>query len=178
MHKDKNNQINNRIIDCISCALMGGEIETIGGTIASTEYFSAQQDYSVPIIGFIIISSKRHIQSIDEFTCDERKDFIEFLYKVRKSMREALDVETVYIIQEEDTSHFHIWLFPNYVWMKQFGKKIKSVDPIMQWAKGNLWTKENLQKVQEATESVRKLMCCKQMAIEDILLEEEYEKRF
>ena len=119
---------------CLSCSLLKGELQCIGGIISATEHFVAQQDYAVPIPGFIIISSKRHIQSIDEFNSQERNDFIEFLCKIRKGMRECLKIKTVYLIQEEDASHFHLWLFPRYDWMKQFGKKIKSVKPIMKWA--------------------------------------------
>lgn len=140
---------------CISCALQRGELETIGGIIATTNYFEARQDYSVPIPGFIIIASKRHIKSIDEFTPEERSDFIEFLYALRKRMREQLGVQIVYLIQEEDATHFHLWLFPQYDWMKKFGSKIKSVKPIMQWAKEHLQTKENLDAVKKAVEKLK-----------------------
>ena len=109
--------------NCTSCALQRGEKESIGGIIAATNYFEARQDYAVPIPGFIIISSKRHIQSIDECTQEERYDFIEFLHKIRCALRQTVAVHTVYIIQEEDAKHFHVWLFPRYDWMEPLGKK-------------------------------------------------------
>ncbi len=140
---------------CLGCALTKGELETIGGIIAETPYFQARQDYAIPIPGFVIIGSKRHIQSIDEFTSAERTDFIELLFTMRKRMRERLSIDTVYLIQEEDSPHFHIWLFPRYDWMKDFGKKIKSVKPIMQWAKEHLTEPENIQAVQEAAEKLK-----------------------
>jgi len=103
------------------------------------------------------LASKRHLQSVDEFTDEERSDFIDFLCRVRKGMREALGIQVVYLIQEEDTSHhFHVWIFPRYDWMlEEFGKKIQSVRPIMEYARENLKTPNNLKKVDEATEKMK-----------------------
>lgn len=140
---------------CLGCGLTKGELGTIGGILAETPYFQVRQDYAIPIPGFVIIGSKRHIQSIDEFTPAERTDFIELLYTMRKRMRERLSIDTVYLIQEEDSSHFHIWLFPRYDWMKEFGKEIKSVNPIMQWARENLTKSEDIQAVKEAAEKLK-----------------------
>lgn len=140
---------------CLGCALIKGELETIGGVLAQTHYFQARQDYAISIPGFVIIGSKRHIQSIDEFTPAELTDFIELLYTMRKRMRERLSIDTMYLIQEEDSSHFHIWLFPRYNWMNKFGKKIKSVKPIMQWAKKHLTKPEDIRAVKEAAEKIK-----------------------
>lgn len=128
-----------------------------GGLIAESEHFTAGQDYEIPIPGFVILASKRHLQSVDEFTEAEQKDFIEFLCRVRKAMREALGIDVVYLIQEEDTSdHFHVWVFPRYDWMtEQFGKKIQSVRPIIEYVREHLQTPENLKKVDEVIEKLR-----------------------
>ena len=148
-----------KMIACLACAIQKKEAELPGGVIASTKHFEAQPDFEYPIPGFVVLVAKRHMQSVDEFTPEERKDFIEFLCNVRKSMRKALNIQTIYLIQEEDTtSHFHVWLFPRYEWMeKQFGKKIESVKPIMKYAKEKLKTKENLEKVYAAIKKLKKL---------------------
>jgi diadenosine tetraphosphate (Ap4A) HIT family hydrolase len=143
---------------CISCALQRGEISSIGGIVAATQHFLVQQDYEVPIPGFMIISSTRHIQSIDELTIAERSDFIELLAKVRCAMREVLQIKTVYLVQEEDSSHFHLWLFPRYSWMKNREKKIDSVKPIMRWAQEHLNTPENIRHVELVAHSLRDYM--------------------
>jgi len=142
-------------IDCLGCARHNGEI-TIGDIVKS-KYFDIHQDFEIPIPGFIIMSSKRHIQSIDEFTEAEQRDFIKFLCRVRTSLRKVLGVKVVYLIQEEDTSHhFHVWIFPRYDWMtKKFGHKIQSVRPIMEFARENLKTDSNLKKVNNATQKLK-----------------------
>lgn len=140
---------------CTGCSLQQGILETIGGVIASTLFFEARQDYAVPIAGFVILASKRHVQSIDEFSHEERQDFIEFVYTLRKQMREKLNIQIVYQVQEEDASHFHLWLFPRYEWMNDLGHKLNSVKPIMQWAKVHLNTPENIDMVKRAVEVLR-----------------------
>jgi len=140
---------------CTSCALNRGEIRAPGGVIAKTQYFIAQQDYTVPIPGFIIIASLRHIQSIDEFTPEERHDFIEFLYNIRRALKTALNINIVYLIQEEDASHFHLWLFPRYEWMSAFDGKLASVKPIMKWAQEHLWYEEHLECIIDGVNQVR-----------------------
>jgi diadenosine tetraphosphate (Ap4A) HIT family hydrolase len=145
--------VENQSKPCISCALQTRKIECI--VIASTNHFEAQQDYVVPIPGFVIIASKRHVQSLDEFTADERKDFIEFVYKMRNGMRTVLNINTVYMIQEEDSAHFHLWLFPWYEWMHTFGQNITSLKSIMKWAQENLNTHENSQIVKETAQKLK-----------------------
>ncbi len=133
---------------CVGCALQSGEFKGFGELIASTQYFEVRQDCYLLIPGFMVISSKRHVQSIDDFTQEERHDFIDFVYKIRRHMREILNIDTVYLIQEEDSKHFHLWVFPRYEWMEEkFGTGIRSVKPIMQWAQEHLDTTDNLNQV-------------------------------
>lgn len=149
---------NKKEISCIACAIQSGTAEAPDGVIATSLYFQAEQDFEIPIPGFIIIASKRHIFAVDEFTDDEKLDFINFLTKVRSAMRTTLHIEHSYMILEEDTtsSHFHIWLFPRYDWMKEkFGTKIESVKPIMKWAIENLKTDNNLSDIKFATQELR-----------------------
>jgi diadenosine tetraphosphate (Ap4A) HIT family hydrolase len=140
--------------DCLGCARERGEIIT--GTLTTTEYFDAHQDFEIPIPGFIIISSRRHLKSVDEFTEEEQADFIKILTTVRRTMRSSLGIDAVYLVQEEDTSHhFHLWLFPRQEWMIPFGRKIQSVRPIMEHAREHMKTAENLKLVNEAIEKMK-----------------------
>lgn len=143
-------------VSCLGCARENGETERMD-TILTTEHFDAHQDFEIPIPGFIIISSRRHLQSVDEFTDKEKLDFINTLIAIRAGMRKALNIDTVYLVQEEDTSHhFHIWVFPRYNWMaEKFGKKTPSLRPIMEYARENLKTAENLKKVEDAINKLK-----------------------
>lgn len=142
-------------IACLGCAREKGEVSL--GNIIKSKHFDAHQDYEIPIPGFIIVSARRHIQSVDEFTDEEQRDFIEFLCRLRSAQRQVLSIDIVYLVQEEDTSHhFHVWMFPRYDWMaEKFGSKIPSVRPIMEYARENLKTEENIQEVETATQKLK-----------------------
>lgn len=137
-------------VGCLGCAREDGTTERIG-TVLTTEYFDVHQDFEVPIPGFMILASRRHFESIDQLTPDELTDFTSVLMRSRQAMRKALGIDTVYLFQNEDTAHhFHMWLFPRYPWMtEQFGVKIESVRPIMQYAKEHLMTPENIARIEK-----------------------------
>lgn len=143
-------------VSCLGCARENGEMERVG-TVLTTEHFDAHQDFEIPIPGFIIISSRRHFDSVDEFTKEEKVDFIDTLTRVRSGMRKALGIDTVYLIQEEDTAHhFHVWVFPRYDWMSEkYGKKTPSLRPIMEYARENLKTTENLANVEKTATKLK-----------------------
>lgn len=127
--------------------------------VVETEFFEAHQDWEVPIKGFFIIAPKREMESFDDLSDKEAKDFILLLKKLRKAMREVLDIEDVYIFQNEDTEHnFHVWVFPRHGWMEKFGRGIESVRLIMNYAKENMATEENKEEVREAAKKVRDFM--------------------
>jgi diadenosine tetraphosphate (Ap4A) HIT family hydrolase len=144
-------------IDCIACSIQSGEVALPVERIAETNYFVAEQDFEYPIEGFTVIVAKRHIKSFLEFTDEEQKDFISFLIKCRKAMKEKLGIEEITIIQEETTnsSHFHIWLFPWHSWMSDYKKKIDNVMKIMEMAKKEHSNEVELLKIKESTKKLK-----------------------
>ncbi len=157
LHKITDLKGRKRELDCIACSIQNGKVEN-PGKMAENEHFVAEQDYEIPIPGFVIIASKRHVYSIDELTQIEQETLIKFVFRLRKAMRELLDIKCVYLVHEEDTqnSHFHLWLFPRFKWMDdKFGTKVQSLKPIMDYARKNLKTEQNLHKVDDAIEKLR-----------------------
>jgi len=131
-------------------------------SVAQSQFFDAHQDWLIPIPAFFIIAPKdneRTISSWDDFTEEEAQDFILLLKEVRTAMRELLDIQDVYTIQNEDTEHnFHVWLFPRYEWMEQFGRGIDSVRTIMEHAREQRNTEEERNKVREVASEVKKFL--------------------
>lgn len=117
---------------CIGCQIQDGSFKVNGGFIHETENFNVIQDYLIPIPGFMVLQSKRHITSIEEFNEDEQIEFTYFLFKIRKAMKKVLSIKTVYFVQEEDSCHFHLWLLPIYDWME---KGISNARKNMNYAK-------------------------------------------
>lgn len=119
--------------------------------LLETENFIVNQDWEVPISSFLILATKDDkMKRITEFGSEMQVEFINLLVKVRKLMSDVLQIEEVYFFQNEDTEHdFHVWIFPRHKWMDEFGRKIESVRPIMNYAKENMWTRDNLLEVED-----------------------------
>lgn len=146
-------------VKCIGCAIQKGILKRYGGLVTETKYFDVQQDYEVPIPGFFVIASKRHIVGFADFNKEEKKEFIDLICKLRKGMKEVLKIKYISLLFREDIieskvnpSHFHIALLPKYDWMK----KLPSNPEILKYAIKNLKTKDNLKKVNEATKKIKK----------------------
>lgn len=148
-------------VRCIGCACTEAG-KDVPGYVIETELFHAHQDQEVPIPGFVILSTKRHIESITDFTDAEASEFIMLARHIRQAQREVLGIENVYLIQEEDTvDHFHLWLLPRYDWMKDeahFGSKVGSARNVLKFARENMKTPENIALVNESAEKLRKYL--------------------
>lgn len=145
-------------VKCIGCACSEAG-KAVPGYVIETELFHAHQDQEVPIPGFVILSTKRHIDSIADFTDAEASEFIALARHIRQAQREVLGIENVYLIQEEDTEdHFHLWLLPRYEWMQdeaKFGRKVGSARNVLKYAEEQMKTPENIALVKESAEKLR-----------------------
>lgn len=120
-------------MDCLSCKIVNGEIPGVL-RLATTTSFDVHQDYEVKIPGFIIITSKRHIHSIDEMSPVELVEFVNALYKIRHVLREVLGITSVNLFQKDTPlKHFHFWVFPRYEWMdEKYGTGSDSMKKIIE----------------------------------------------
>lgn len=127
--------------------------------IIVTEFFDVHQDWMMPISGFFIIEPLRKIRSIAELNDQEALDFINLIRKIRLAMKDILGIENIYLFQNEDSQYgFHLWMFPRHQWMEQFGRKIESVKPIMNYARDNMANEEIFQQVRESAAKMRDYM--------------------
>lgn len=133
--------------ECMGCSIEKGEIIPPGGIIYKDEYFILAQDPEIPIDGFIIINSRRHINSFTEMTKEERNSFVELLYKSEKAIKDLNIAEKVTIVQEERSKHLHVWIFPHNDWMNEkFGKGISYLRDICAYAQEHA-TKDDKDKI-------------------------------
>lgn len=145
--------------ECIACEIGKGNIIPPCGIIKETKNFFIQQDLEIPIKGFLIIASKKHIRSIAQLTIEEVKELTELIYKSRLTLNEISDINEVVIIQEERSSHFHVWLFPKYNWMNElFENSLTDIRKIMQYAKLNMKNEKNIREVLSTADFIRNLM--------------------
>jgi len=149
--------IDNQIVDtnCIGCSLVNKKITPHGGIIFESKYFIVAPDIEIPIPGFIIISSKRHVSSTMDFSPEELQDFNQVLIKTRKAIKQAYPNISITIIQKESRPHFHLWLFPKFDWMNSFGDKLSGISDILEYSRNNLKTEANLKKILETNAKIK-----------------------
>lgn len=152
--------------ECIGCAIVRGEVNLPGGIIYDGKSIILAADPEIPIPGFLIITSKRHIQSFAELYTKERIEIVNTIALAEKAIKDLNIAETVTIVQEERSKHFHIWIFPNQEWMKEkFGYGLQYLREINSYAKQNA-SDEDIEKVINTADAVKAYMInhgiCKQ----------------
>jgi len=99
-------------IDCMGCAIAAGGMPVPGGFIQRARYFVVHQDPLIPLPGFLVIASRRHIHSIGEMEAAEYEEFSRLLKETQHAIKSTVPVEALTIVQEEHSVHFHLWFFP------------------------------------------------------------------
>jgi len=139
-------------ISCLGCAIANGIIEPPYGLIYQSNHLVVHQDPLVPLKGFIILASKRHIKSINQMTSDEYREYCDLVKKIRASYPESDNFEGLTFIQEEISSHFHIWFFPWYTGMRQ--KEIPALNQIRDLSEKYCHIGSSIQNLREIEEFV------------------------
>lgn len=98
--------------DCMGCAINAGSMTAPGGFIHKTRYFCVHQDPLISLPGFLVIASSRHIQSISDMEMSEYTEFSNLLRTTHAAIKQATGIEYLTLVQEESSSHFHLWFFP------------------------------------------------------------------
>lgn len=99
-------------IDCMGCAISDGSMSVPGGMLRRTANFCVHQDPLVPLPGFLVIATVRHIRSLSQMLATEYEEFSRLVWSVQRAIKEAIEVEYLTLVQEESSLHFHLWFFP------------------------------------------------------------------
>ncbi len=145
------------IKNCLGCEISNGNLDVFGGLLYQGENFAVAQDFELPIDGFIIVFSRRHIERFIDLTCEEQIELTKLISKTLKVLEENKIADEYNIILEEKSGyHFHIWLMPRHKWMiEKFGKVLKNIKPIQDYALQNMRTQENFDKIKETCNLVK-----------------------
>ena len=144
--------------ECVGCAIARGEVNLPGGIIYDGESIILATDPEIPIPGFLIITSKRHIQSFAELTADERTEIGNTIAIAERAIKDLKIAETVTLVQDERSKHFHIWIFPNQKWMQEkFGYGLQYLRDINAFAKENA-SDSDIENVIKTVEEIKAYM--------------------
>ncbi len=96
----------------MGCAIGNGTMLVPGGFIHNTSHFCVHQDPLIPLPGFLVVVSLRHIGSITEMQESEYEEFSTLVKASHQAIKAVTGVKYLTIIQEESSIHFHLWFFP------------------------------------------------------------------
>jgi len=99
-------------IECMGCAISTGTMLVPGGFIHRTQHFCVHQDPLIPLPGFLVIASLRHIRSISDMQEVEYEEFSNLFKASHQAIKAVTGIDHLTIIQEESSIHFHLWFFP------------------------------------------------------------------
>jgi len=97
--------------DCMGCAISDGSMSVPGGLILRTHFFYVHQDPLIPLPGFLVIASPRHVRSISEMDVVEYGEFSRLVRDCHAAIKDVVGTD-LSLIQEESSRHFHLWFFP------------------------------------------------------------------
>jgi diadenosine tetraphosphate (Ap4A) HIT family hydrolase len=141
---------------CIGCSIAMRDVIPPGGIIAETKNFILHQELEVPIKAFLIISSKKHLKSISQLSKEEAEELFDLVYRARIAIKSIEDVVDLRIIQEENSSHFHMWLLPRYEWMNNiYSNSLSSIMEMMISMQTSHKTEDNIKEILAAAEKIK-----------------------
>ena len=143
---------------CLGCEITNGNLDVFGGLLYQGEFFAVAQDFELPIEGFIIIFSKRHVEKFIDLSQDEQIELTALINKTLNILEANHIAEEYNIVLEEKAGyHFHVWLMPRHKWMiEKFGKVLKNIKQIQDYAIQNMKTQEYFDKIKSTCELVKK----------------------
>ena len=143
---------------CPSCAYTKNEFELPCGRAFESERFILSQDWELPIQAFFVVAPKRHIEKFEELDKEEKTEMFEIVDKTIKILRKNNICERFDVIFEEKADrHFHVWILPRHQWMtEEVGSIIANIGKVCEYARVNMRTEENYQKIKEISDLVKK----------------------
>ena len=146
--------------DCMGCAKAKtyGNLDENPGQILRTKNFDISQDFELPINGFIVIGSIRHLKTINEMTMEEKQELIVIIDETIRALKNiGVCSEYDVVWEEKEGNHFHAWLMPRHKYLLDaMGTNIiKKVGELFDYAKKNLRTEENLNEIAKTIKNLK-----------------------
>ncbi len=143
--------------ECLSCDYVAHKFCLPAGMAFENDMFTLSQDWELPIVGFFVITPKRHVERLTELTDTERNAMFKLTNETIKVLEKHGVCDNYNVIfEEKPTSHLHIWLMPRHQWMKaKFGNPTKHIAELFDYAKLSLKTPETFEKIQQTTDLLK-----------------------
>jgi len=150
---------NNEIIvnGCYGCAYANHEFSLPCGMVFEDEMITLSHDWELPINGFMVVCPKRHVEYFSELTEEEINYIFKYVRKTQQYLKELnICDEFDIVISEKKGVHLHVWISPKHKWIKDnFKGGTGYFKDYFNYAKSNMKTVDNLNKINETVEKLR-----------------------
>lgn len=141
---------------CKSCAIGNHAITNLPvGYLYEDELINVTIDPEIPIKGFIVIGTQRHVATTTLMTRDERIRIEDITNKVKLAL-EFLGQKNILLFEDGFVEHYRRWIIPSDDWMFQFGRG-KNLKQITMYARKNM-TMEQKREMLLFAEKVKKFL--------------------
>lgn len=141
--------------ECAGCDISNKIITPPGGIIYEDDSFIVGSDPDIPLEGFLVVTAKRHINSITDLKKEEQYKLMDIVNKSISVLKKLNVTKKVIVLQEERSKHFHMWIFPNNDWMvKKFGQGASYIRDICDYMKENA-SDEYIEQVLETIKKIK-----------------------
>jgi len=149
---------------CPGCAYANHEFSLPCGLAYENGNFTLSQDWELPILGFFIVSPKRHIEKLEELTKSERDEMFDIVNETIKVLRKNNICDRYEVIfEEKENRHLHVWIMPRYSWMNEICDDIiDNIGDILNYAKKNFRDESIYEQIKDITLTVKKEMTTKE----------------
>ncbi len=119
--------------NCIGCQVANGMIIPIGGFVYADELWTVNHMLaSPPILGWLILQPRRHIEALHEMTTDEQWRMAQLMAHVDSTVRHILAPSKVYVClfaESAQCPHIHFHVIPRTTEMEVRGPEIFDYKP-------------------------------------------------
>lgn len=121
---------------CLTCSIVNGELFPVGGIIYEDTYVLLHHCIDSQIPGYLILSPSRHIESYSNLSQNEILHMGIVTKAVVAALKRIDGIEKVYLANfGEQTTHFHMHIFPRYKWMLNHSFEEIGTDNVLDGAK-------------------------------------------
>jgi diadenosine tetraphosphate (Ap4A) HIT family hydrolase len=125
--------------------------------VYENDNFTLSQDRELPIVGFFVISPRKHIEKLNELSEQERNEMfsiINTVIKIEKDNNICKDFNVIFY--EKDKIHFHVRIMPRHERMSKICNNItQNIGLIFDYAKKNFRTENIYNKINETVKITR-----------------------
>ena len=119
--------------ECIGCQVANGVITPVGGLVYEDELWVVNHLMTAsPILGWLILQPKRHIEGLHEMTFDEQQRMAQLLTQVDSVVRAILAPSKIYVClfaESAQCPHIHFHIIPRSAQMEVRGPEIFNYQP-------------------------------------------------